>query len=186
MKIRSNFKEWRKTVKADLESFQFGRDDGVKKILSLIVTDVRQDGFLEGGRTNSRMYRVISGATIPRKSKPGNVFHHSKFVCRSGLTKKGFRDLSWSGDRGQNGADVTASVREGRGVLEVTGHAEKILRFHPVNRKTMHRIGEGSDARIAKSDRGIVQRSGRKVVREWNRLVKSAIDARLAKQDGKR
>jgi hypothetical protein len=183
--VTSNFKQWRREVKKDLAAFEAGRDDGLKKMFSLIVTDTREDGFLETPKNYTdvggwRRYLQVAGATIARKRGGKKIFHHSKFLSRTGKLRSGFKDLTWKGDTATNGADIRASVGRSKGELAITGYTETILRFHPVNRKTVHQIGKDDNTRMAKSDRGIVQRSSRRIVRTWKKFMKQAIDARLA------
>jgi hypothetical protein len=188
MGVKSNFVQWRGQVKKDLAAMSMGRDEAVRKLLSLIVTEVRQDGFISSAgayNPHRKQYNPFPGATIPRRRGGGNIYHHSKFVNRTGDLKRGFADLRWTGNTASNGTDLRAEVTgSGKGELEVIGYSERILRYHPVNRKTVHVIGTGSASRSARSDRGIVQRASRKVSRGWAVMTKKAIDAGFRKAGG--
>ena len=191
MGVKSNFVQWRGQVKKDLAAMSMGRDEAVRKLLSLIVTEVRESR--EGGMIDypnaydprSKQYNPFPGATIARRRGGGKIYHHGAFVKRTGRLIRGFADLRWTGNTASNGTDLRAEVTgSGRGELEVISYSERILRFHPVNRKTVHVIGTGSASRSARSDRGIVQRASRKVSRGWAVMTKKAIDAGFRRAGG--
>lgn len=193
VKVQSDFKQWQKKLKSDMSLWDKSTAEGVSEIIDAGFDRIRENGFIEGPKTKTKVYEPFPGADKANRSGL-LVLSKNKVVNRSGDLRQVFNKLSWTSYNfltrsisGSNNSpafklDIKRTSGLWNATLEFVGNYSTIFAVlhHGVKSAPTVNVDGTIKKNVRKLQRRIVNNGLSTALRNWNKYIKNKKDGKFA------